>query len=201
MTCDLLRRENRLLDARQGRDLAQLGQLHVLQALGILGQAYRTHAALNVVHKPALTIHDDDRNALSCDVAHVLQDSAARHDVLAHTLALDALLAYLDRADGGKRGLEGLVGRKIGLAVALLGAVDRLEDADRLGLFLDFVIFGDEHYVRGAPVEFILVDDLGPACRVVAPSVFVGLACHAGDNKAEFGIRFVLALRLEIEEH
>ena len=37
MPCDLLRRENGLFDSRKRGDLAELGQLHVLQALRVFG--------------------------------------------------------------------------------------------------------------------------------------------------------------------
>ena len=73
----LLGGQDGFLDRRQGADLTQLAELHVLESLGIFGQAHVAHAALNIVHKPALAKHDDYRNVLASDVACILKDFAA----------------------------------------------------------------------------------------------------------------------------
>ena len=100
MASHLLGGQDGFLDRRQGADLTQLAELHVLESLGILGQAHVAHAALNIVHKPALAKHDNDGDVLASDVACVFQHLAARHDVFADFLALDLLLAHLTAADG-----------------------------------------------------------------------------------------------------
>ena len=69
--------------------------MHVFQALGILGQAHVTHAALDVVYEPALAENRNNRDALAGNVPGVLEHLAAGHDVLAYLLALDALLPNL----------------------------------------------------------------------------------------------------------
>ena len=77
VTSNLLRRQDRLLNRGQGADLTELRQLHVLQALSILGQADMAHAALNVVDEPALAVHGHDGDALAGDVSAVLKDLGA----------------------------------------------------------------------------------------------------------------------------
>ena len=201
MASDLLRRQDRLLDAGQRADLAQLAELHVLQALCVLGQAHLAHAALDVVHEPALAVDRNDGDFLAGDVACILQNAATRHDVLVDLARLDLALAHLDAADGRQGLFERRVGQEVGLAVALLGAVDGSEDADRLADILDLVILGDVDHVRRTPVELVLVDFLWPVGRVVAPGFLVGLACHAGDDVAVPGVGLVLALGVEVEEH
>ena len=98
-------------------------------------------------------------------------------------------------ASDGQQGLfQRFVVGKIKLGVALFRAVDGLEDADGLGLLFHLEIFGHVNDVGSAPVEFVLVDDLGPVGWVVAPGVFVGLAGHAGDYETIFRVGFVLTL-------
>ena len=201
MACHLLGREDGLFHAGQCADLAQLGQLHVLQALRVLGQAHVAHAALDVVHKPALAVDRHDGDALACDVASVLKDAATGHDVLVNPARLDLALAHLDAANGCQGVLQlGVFGEGLGL-VALLGAVDAAEDADGLGNVLDLVILGHVDHVGCAPVELVLVDDLGPAGRVVVPFLFVGLVGHGIDHVAETGVGLVLALGVQVKEH
>ena len=201
MASNLLRREDGLFDRRQGADLAQLGQLHVLQALGIFGQAHMAHASLDVVDEPALAVDDHDWDALACNVTCIFQHLAARHDVFVHALGLDLALAHLDCANGCQSFFQRFVVGKVDLGVAFFFACDGLEDADGLGLFLDLEVLGHIDHIGSAPVEFVLVNDLWPACWVITPCVFVGLLRHRCDDKAESGIRLVLALGLQVEEH
>ena len=201
MAGDLLRREDGLLDAGQRADLAQLAKLHVFQALRILGQAHVAHAALDVVHEPALAIDRHDGDAVACDVACVFEHLAAGHDVLVHALALDLAPPHLAAADGVQGFFEVLVLVEVDLAVALLGAVDGSEDADGLVDLLDLIVFGDKHHVGRGPVELVLVDYLGPVGRVVAPLLFIAGPGHRGDHEAGLGVRLVLALAVEVKEH
>ena len=159
------------------------------------------HASLDVVDKPAFAVDDHDRNALACDVASILKDAATRHDVLAHALGLDPALAHLDCADGCQSFLQHFVFGKVGLGVAFFLACNGLENANGLSLFLDLVVLGHIDHIWCAPVEFVLVDDLWPACWVITPCVFVGLLRHRCDNKAELGIGLVLAFGTKVEEH
>ena len=132
MAGDLLWHQYRLLDAGQSADLSELGELHVLQALGILGQAHVTHAALNVVNEPALAEDRNNRDALAGNVASVLEHLAAGHDVLADLLALDSLLPNLHASDCKQGFLKRFIVCKVGLAIALFFAGNVLENADGL---------------------------------------------------------------------
>ena len=201
MAGDLLRREDGFLDAGQRADLAQLAELHVFQALCILGQAHVAHAALDVVHEPAFAVDRHDGDAVACNVACIFKHLATGHDVLVHALALDFSLPDLAAADGVQGFFEVLVLVEVDLAVALLGAVDGSEDADGLVDLLDLVVLSDKHHVRRGPVELILVDYLGPVGRIVAPFFFVAGPGHRGDHKAGFGVRLVLALAVEVKKH
>src|SRR5574343_407312 len=102
MASNLLRREDWLLDAGQRADLTQLGQLHVLESLCVLCQTNVPHAALDVIYKPALSVDGDDRYALSCNVAAVLEHLATGQDVLVYLARLDLALAHFIAADGGQ---------------------------------------------------------------------------------------------------
>ena len=132
MAGDLLGHQYWLLDAGQSADLSELGELHVLQALRILGQAHVTHAALDVVDEPALAEDRNNRDALAGDVPGVLKHLSAGHDVLADLLALDALLAHLHATDRKQGFFKRFIVGKVSLAVALFLAADVLENADGL---------------------------------------------------------------------
>ena len=64
------------------------------------------HAPLDVVHEPALAVDRDDRDLVAGNVAAVLQNLAAAHDVLAHLAALHTALADLFGADSLKHRLQ-----------------------------------------------------------------------------------------------
>ena len=159
------------------------------------------HASLDVVDKPAFAVDDHDRDALACDVACVFEHLATGHDVLVHALGLDPALAHFDCADGCQSFLKHFVFGKVGLGVAFFLACDGLKYADGLSLFLDLVVLGHIDHIGCAPVKFVLVDDLWPVGRVITPCVFVCLARHRCDDKAELGIGFVLAFGTKVEEH
>ena len=102
MAGNLLWREDWLFDAGQRRDFTQLGQLHILESLRIFSQANMAHAPLDVVDKPAFAKHRNNRDALAGNVSSVFQHPAARHNVLAHFLALYPFLAYLAASNCGQ---------------------------------------------------------------------------------------------------
>ena len=159
------------------------------------------HAPLDVVHEPPLAVDRYDGNFCACDIAVVLEDAAAGHEVFADLPALDALLTDLNRADGCKGFLERFVVLKVCLAVAFFLAVDGLEDADRLVALLDLVDLGDVDRVGRCPVEFVRGHLVRPGCRVVVPLLLVGLEGHGGEDVAGAGVALVLALGVQVEEH
>ena len=197
----LLRRHDGLLDAGQCTDLAQLGQLHILQALRIFSQAHMAHAALDVVHKPALAVDHNNRYALACNVADILQHLAAAHDVFSDAHTLDAFLAHFPRADGNQGFFQRLVVLKVCGCVAFLDAADGFKNADGLGLFFQLVILGHKNNIRRRPVKLVLVDDLRPVGRIVVVDFLVTLTRHARDNKAVFRVGLVLALGVQVKEY
>ena len=198
---DLLGGHDGLFHAGQGADLAELGQLHVLEALGILSQTHMAHTTLDVVHKPALAVNRDDGDALACDESCILKNAPTAHDVLAHLAGLDFALANLDAANGREGFFQCQVFREVFGLVLFFRAVDGLKDADCLGDVFYFVVFGHKNNVRGAPIELVLVDNLRPVGGVVVPFFLVAFAGHGINHVAEACVGFVLALGVEVKEH
>ena len=184
MAGNLLGREDRLLHGRQCADLTQLGQLHVLQTLGILGQAHMTHAAFDVIHEPPLAVHRHDRDLVASDVAAVFQHLATAHDVLVDLAALHPTLTDFLGPDSIKHCLKFFVFFEVAFGVSLFLAVDRLEDPDDLGRFLDPVNLGDIDDIRRGPVEHALLNALGPGGRVIFPDFAVCVPRHRRQHKA-----------------
>ena len=201
MASHLLRREDRLFNSRKRADLAQLGKLHVLQALGVLGQAHMAHAPLDVVDEPALAVNRHDGDLVAGNVAAILQHLAARHDIFAHLAALYPALANLDGPDSLQHGLQFRIVLEILFGIALFLPVDGLENADDLGRLFDPVDLGHIDDIWRCPVKGPLLDAFGPGGRIVAPCVTIGIGRHGGQNVAQPRVGLVLALGVQIEEH
>ena len=199
MPGNLFRDKDRLFDAAVCGDFGELRPLHVRQPLGVLRQPDMSAEPLDVVYVPPLAVYRHNRDMPTGQVTAVLQNHLARHDVLAHLAALDALLAHLEAADGLELGQQLVV--QVFRPILFLRAVQASEDADHLGSILDAVVLGDVDDIRRAPVKFILMDRLRPARRVIVVSRLVGVMRHAGQDEAARGVGFVLALCLQVEEH
>ncbi len=89
-----------------------------------------SHAALDVVHKPALTVGHHNRDALARNVAAVFQHLATAHDVLVNLARFDPLLPHLDRSDGCQCLFQGFIVGKVGRRVALFLPSEVFENAD-----------------------------------------------------------------------
>ena len=199
MASNLFRRKDRLFHARQRRDFSELAALHIGQTLCIFGQPHMAHAPLDVVDVPPLTIHGHDRDVPAGDIAVILEDACAVHQVLPHAAALDALLPYLAAPDSLQL-RQHLLGQLI-RPIPLLTAVQRLEDADRLGHFFDLIELGHEDDICRSPVELVLVDFLGQRDRIVSPLLPIRLPRHRVQHPAPLRISLVLAFGLEVKEH
>ena len=184
MAGHLLGREDRLLDSRKRADLAQLGKLHVLQALGVLGQTHMAHAPLDVVHEPTLAVDRNDRDLVAGNVAAVLQNLAARHDVLAHLAALHTALADLFGADSLKHRFQFRILLEIALKILFFLPVEGLENADQFRRLFDAVDLGHIDNIGCRPVERHLLNALRPGGRVIFPDFAVGIGRHRGQHIA-----------------